>query len=59
VYVVSGYGRGHFGTQAGHVTQLVDCRPGDHAGRLIDCRTGDQVDLVASDQSIKGYEGSI
>jgi hypothetical protein len=34
MYVVSGHERGHFGTQAGHVT------------RLIDWSTGSKVDQV-------------
>jgi hypothetical protein len=28
MYVVSGHERGHFGTQAGHVTRLIAGRPG-------------------------------
>jgi hypothetical protein len=27
MYVVSGHEKGHFGTQAGHVTRLVESRP--------------------------------
>jgi hypothetical protein len=43
MYVVSGHEGGHFGTQAGHVTRLVDSvesRPGRPEGMKVLYKTG-------------------